>query len=272
MTTTPTTAVVNITPAQAAEWLTKNNTHNRTMREGKVAAYARDMAAGAWVFNGDSIRFAPDGTLLDGQHRLAAIMRAEVTIPSVVIWGIEPAAQDTMDIGAHRMLRDQLILHNEVNSNDLAAIARRALMVDRGVINGVGGQSPTHAEMIAYIEANPSIRRAAEVSLRTKGRLPASPSAIGTAYFMCGRRNVENAETFFVTEVIDGIGLHSNDPAYALRQRIQREVSVSGRQMPPDDVYRYSILAWNAFRSGKSLTKLQAPRGGWSSGSIPEPK
>ncbi len=272
MTTTPTTTVVNITPTQAAEWLSKHNSHNRTMREGKVAAYARDMAAGAWVFNGDSIRFAPDGTLLDGQHRLAAIMRAEVTIPSVVVWGIDPEAQDTMDIGAHRALRDQLMLHGELNSRELGAIARRALMAERGTLSGGGGANPTHAEMIAYIAENPAIRRASEVALHAKGRLPCAPSAIGAAYFMCAKRNEDNAETFYVVQAIDGLGLHSNDPAYALRQRIQREVSISGRQMDPDDVYRYSIVAWNAYRSGRSLLKLQAPKGGWASGSIPEPK
>lgn len=272
MSTTPTTAVVNVTPAQAAEWLAKNNTHNRTIREGKVAMYARDMANGDWKFNGDTIRFSSDGTLMDGQHRLAAIVRADVTIACIVVWGLDSAAQDTMDIGAHRMLRDQLLLRGEANAHEMASIARRVITVERGAIStgNAGKYAPTHAEMIRYIESHPDIRRAAEVAVRVKGRrLPASPSSIGTAYLMCSRLDESDAEMFYVVQVIDGIGLFEGDPAYALRSRFMSEYA-GGRQMDPEDVYRYSIVAWNGYQDGKKLTKLQAPRGGWTS--LPQPK
>lgn len=272
MSSTPTTAVVNVTPAQAAEWLAKNNTHNRALRENKVASYARDMASGAWAFNGDTIRFSSDGTLLDGQHRLGAIVRADVTVPCIVVWGLAAETQDTMDIGAHRALRDQLLLRGENNSRDLAAVARRAMLAERGTLGGGAAAVPTHAEMLTYIEANPGIRRAAEVAVHSKGRLPCAPSAIGTAFFMCAQLNESEAEYFYVTRVIDGIGLHEGDPAHTLRQRIQKEQMVSGRQMAPDDVYRYSILAWNHWRSGSQVTKLQAPKGGWSTAPVPRPK
>lgn len=42
--------------------------------------------------------------------------------------------------------------------------------------------------------------------------------------------------------------------------------------MSPEDVYRYSVLAWNHYRSGTKITKLQAPRGGWAPGAIPRPR
>lgn len=272
MTTTPTTAVVNVTPAQAAEWLAKHNTHNRAIRESKVSAYARDMESGSWKFNGDTIRFATDGTLLDGQHRLSAIVRSEVSVQCIVVWGLEPDAQDTMDIGAHRALRDQLILRGEANSRELAAIARRGVLADRGSYTGGGNAVPTHAEMIAFIDANPLIRRAAEVAVRVANRLPAAPSAIGAAYFMCARVNESDAEFFYVSQVIDGLGLFETDPAYVLRQRLHKEVTLSGRQIDGDDAYRYSILAWNHYRAGNKIQKLQQPKGGWSNSSSPQPK
>lgn len=272
MTTTPTTGVVNVTPSQAAEWL-KHNSHNRALRENKVNGFARDMENGAWVFNGDAIRFAVDGTLLDGQHRLTAITRSEVTVPCLVVWGLPSEAQETMDIGSRRMVRDQLHLRGESNSSELAAIARRSVMAERGTVEG--GSStyvPTNAEVFAYIEANPGLRRAAEVAVQAKGKLPCAPSAIGSAYFMCARRNEANAETFYIDRVINGLGLRHDDPAYVLRQRIQRDWTTTGRQMANNDVYRYCILAWNHYRSGNSLSKLQAPKGGWAAAPMPQPK
>jgi len=270
----PTTDVVKVTPAQAAKWLAMSNTHNRAIRESKVALYARDMSSGAWKFNGDTVRFAADGTLLDGQHRLHAIVRSGVTVPFVVVRGLDIDAQDTMDIGAHRALRDQLLLRGEHNSGFIAAISRRALLLERGQVTSSGWSfAPSHAEMIAYIDANPDIRRASEIAVRAHGKLPAAPSAIGTAFLTCARVNESDAETFYVSQIIDGLGLFDTDPAYVLRQRLQREVMTTGRKMEPDDVYRYCILAWNHYRgrTGK-ITKLQAPKGGWGSAPAPQPK
>ncbi|MDO0930218.1 hypothetical protein QQY66_00225 [Streptomyces sp. DG2A-72] len=57
---------VDVSPALARHWLTEHNTHNRSLRPRVVAAYARDMHAGRWMDNGETIKFAADGTLLDG--------------------------------------------------------------------------------------------------------------------------------------------------------------------------------------------------------------
>jgi hypothetical protein len=269
MGTKPTTAVVQVTPDQAAEWLANNNNHNRTIRESKVAAYARDMKSGAWQFNGDSVRFADDGTLLDGQHRLSAIIRSGMAVSVIVVWGLEKASQNTMDIGAHRLLRDQLHLAGESNSNELAAIARRMVAIGQGVM-GKGGQNmPTHAEMIDYIDANPDVRRAAEVACSAKGKVPVAPSVIGTAYHWCARIEKSDAEVFYVTQVIECIGLYEGDPARALLLRYQNDAAVTGRQMDPDNALRYAIVAWNHFRKGAKVSKLQAPKGGWGNGNMP---
>jgi hypothetical protein len=268
----PTTSIMNVTPDQAASWLAENNVHNRTLRESRVAQYARDMEADHWQFNGDPIRFAIDGTLLDGQHRLSAIMRSGATVPMVVIWGLSNQAQETMDIGAARSMADALSLRGEQAAKYLAAIARKMVQFDRGVSSDGGGGAPTFAEMHVYIGANPEIRRAVEVAQRAQGaRLPAPPSSIGSAYFACARRDVPDAETFFITQLVECIGLREGDAARALLRRFQNE-NLAGRQMHPDDVFRYSIQAWNHFRAGNSITKLQAPPGGWGPKNMPVPR
>lgn len=71
---------VLVTPELAAEWL-NHNTRNREKRPKRIAAYARDMAAGRWRRSGEAIKFAPDGTLLDGQNRHPAPRRPQRVRP-----------------------------------------------------------------------------------------------------------------------------------------------------------------------------------------------
>lgn len=80
-----------ITPDTAAKYL-ENNNSNRSLSKGKVAQYARDMAAGNWVLNGETICFFENGELKDGQHRLLAITLCGVGQWMIVVRGISKNA------------------------------------------------------------------------------------------------------------------------------------------------------------------------------------
>jgi hypothetical protein len=64
---------IEVTPELAARWL-KNNFRNRSVREDVVSAYARDMANGRWVYTHQGIAFNDRDELIDGQHRLHAVI------------------------------------------------------------------------------------------------------------------------------------------------------------------------------------------------------
>src|SRR3990172_8052075 len=86
----PTGLLIDVTPNPPREWL-RTNTHNRKLRDRAVADYARDMTAGHWTLNGEAIKFATDGTVLDGQHRLRAVIDSDVTVQMLVVVGLDPA-------------------------------------------------------------------------------------------------------------------------------------------------------------------------------------
>ena len=94
-------------------------------------AYAADMGDGHWQFNGEAVKFAGDGSLLDGQHRLAAIIEADVVLPLLVVRGLASSAQETVDGGAKRKFSDVLKLRGEPNADHLAAVARRVTLWKR---------------------------------------------------------------------------------------------------------------------------------------------
>jgi hypothetical protein len=71
------TKVQMVTPVKAGEWL-QANTPNRPLSKPIVKAFAEAMRRGEWVVTHRGIAFDTNGVLVDGQHRLAAIVEADV--------------------------------------------------------------------------------------------------------------------------------------------------------------------------------------------------
>ena len=80
---------VKVTPTMAAEWLARCNTKNRRVNKIHVQKLANEMKSGRWTVNGETIAFDEDMVLIDGQHRLNAIVQSGVTIETIVVYGIE---------------------------------------------------------------------------------------------------------------------------------------------------------------------------------------
>lgn len=78
-----------ITPAEAKAYL-DNNAKHRPIKEKKVAEYMAEMQDGKWRLNGKTICFDTTGRLLNGQHRLSAVMRSGVPLTTVVVRGLDP--------------------------------------------------------------------------------------------------------------------------------------------------------------------------------------
>lgn len=117
----------HISPETAAEYL-KHNVKNRKPRPRQVEILKRDMVADAWRLTHQGIAFGESGALghsplLDGQHRLLAIVASGRTIPCLVFRGLPDNAQETTDMGQARSLAENLQLYDgEKNVNVLVAL------------------------------------------------------------------------------------------------------------------------------------------------------
>lgn len=98
------TKVVTITPEMAREWLTRNMQGNRPVLKTTVHNYARQMKAGTWNLTHQGIAFDEDGVLVDGQHRLHAIIEANVPVKMNVTYNVhrEQGEVFTIDMGRKR--------------------------------------------------------------------------------------------------------------------------------------------------------------------------
>jgi hypothetical protein len=97
--------VVTITPEMAASFL-ERNTRNRPVRKPVVTFLKNSILRGEWITTHQGIAFDEHGLLIDGQHRLLAIVAANTPIDAMVTWNISRAAFSVIDTVTPRKLPD----------------------------------------------------------------------------------------------------------------------------------------------------------------------
>jgi hypothetical protein len=97
--------VMHVTP-EIAERMLQRNTSNRKLREGKVQRHVQAINNNTWHLTHQGIAFDTDGNLVDGQHRLHAIMRTGKTVQILVTYGLPPETFFAIDQGDRRTTAD----------------------------------------------------------------------------------------------------------------------------------------------------------------------
>jgi len=125
-------SIQRIGPVEAREYLLEN-VKNRKLNDQHCKRLRDVIVAGDWWLNGETIIFGADGTLLDGQHRLTAIVQAGVFVDVLVVRGIDEDAFRTLDGGRTRTSGDVLSIDGEKNYNQVAsAVQALVSFVDTG--------------------------------------------------------------------------------------------------------------------------------------------
>lgn len=127
----PYSVVMEVSPELAFRWL-EGNTHNRPLSQALVDCFARDMKAGRWRLTNQGITFDTAGLLIDGQHRLCAVIEANVTISMRIYFNEPPENRWVFDSGQARSNRDILNLAGEMG--EVTSLGMATL---RGMLAGV---------------------------------------------------------------------------------------------------------------------------------------
>lgn len=263
--------VRDVTPTLAARWL-KANTHNRNIRQRLVDAFARDMENGNWVENGESIKFDDAGNLLDGQHRLLAVVKSGATVRMMVVTGLEQVVQETVDTGASRNFSDLLSLRGETDASTLAAITRRVNLWDSGAYDTRQSIRPTNSELLSTLDKNSELlTEAVHVARRVRNKMSIPASIIGLAYTIFTDIDEEDAADFF-EKLSLGDDLNVHHPVLVLRKTINDYNRPKSRQrMREEYVLAIIIKTWNAYRDGRLVTTVRWRSGGAHPETFPVP-
>lgn len=256
-----------VTPERARQWLQQNR-RNRRVRETKVATYARDMANGNWTTDVSAICFAEDGTLINGQHRLLAVVESGATIRFVVMRGTPMDAMKTMDSGVRRTTGDALSLRGERYALVLASVARLAMQHQTGTIQAsYRKQDFSSTEIIDFIGEHPDLRDWARIAVHLRSRLQIRPSICGAAGWTIAQVAPQNQVETFFDSLYERTELKKGSPVLALDYRL-RQLQLQRARVDRRAELGLYIMAWNAWRQNKKVDSFTLPR---SSEPLPEP-
>lgn len=267
--------VVMITPEIASAMLTKNN-HNRNPRPAVVTSYAADMLADDWRWTGDPIRFAGDwrgdGTLIDGQHRLKAVVESGCTLPFLVLSGLEVSAQENIDGGVPRKFHDVLALRGEENATNLAAIIRLVASWESGARRTIGNAGKyTNAQYLRTLEAHPELRDFASESTRNiSNHVQLTGSLVGFCWWLFASVDPDDAAGFFERLGTD-VGHSKGEPVYELRRTLAANAENNRGERSRTWMIAVTIKAWNAYRRGETVGVYRWRPGGARPEAFPEP-
>ena len=159
--------VETITPNVAAEYLTHNKTEgvqrNRRPTKNAIYRYAEDMKNGRWQLTPQGIAFFENGNLADGQHRLRAIIAANVPVQMNVTYDV-PNDSTLFDRGVARSLSDSL----HMSGKDGEAYGKNGVAVTNFLFTFDGHKNTSEGTKKAFIEDNAD-RLAIAISLCAKG-------------------------------------------------------------------------------------------------------
>ena len=80
---------MDVTPQMAQYILLQHNNDNRKVCKSQVNKIAKSIRNDGWLRDGQPLTFNVEGNITEGQHRLHAILEEKVTVPMIIVLGVE---------------------------------------------------------------------------------------------------------------------------------------------------------------------------------------
>ena len=245
----------DITPRKAMLYLATMK-RKRIPRSPKMAGMVRDLKSGRWKYDGATIVFDEDGNLIDGQHRLQAVIDAGIAATMLVVRGVSKEAWRTIDSGTARSLGDVLRMEGYLSSSCLSATLRRTWS---WIVNGPPfgprvnlGLGASVLEAMYVLAACPTMPTSITAARSAGDVVP--PSHAAFLHFMAAEDPVASIDEFYVN-LVKGEGLDHGDPALVLRERMLRNRADRATKLTSVMMFGFLIKAWNAFRDGVPIVR-----------------
>lgn len=257
------TEVLKITPALAKSMLLKNK-KNRPLDDRLVTSYATIMNNGEWRLSHQGICISQTGQILDGQHRLSAIVKCGKTIPFMVVSGLPDETMTVIDIGKKRTVGDAFHLLEVPNYNFIAASLTRYFKYENSVsddkaANKRGERYSIHQKYQMYLDNRDVIdtllRHAVKCRKKVKFMQISSIVALGMHLVLDGNYSLHKVMTFFgEVHLLDQF---TPTPASKALSNIFLKYISGSEKMKPKYMDAVIIKAWNAWITSSNVKILK---------------
>ncbi len=255
--TTVSSFLALVTPENAADAL-RTSKGNRSLRPTAIAQMASQMQKGEWALTGEPIIFSLDGSLIDGHHRLTAVVLSGVSILSIVVEGIPQGAFAYIDIGIIRTPGDIFGLAGIVDANNSAA-AVRSMLEYRAAVGSIsisalqGAKNPSKAHLMElWMKDQEQWQEAASLAGRIYKALHASRAMMTGMVFLFLSVDSKMARAF-CEDVISGAELVEGNPALTFRNNLMRASNTKMAESNRRSLMVKFCQCWNAYRKGQKL-------------------
>lgn len=255
--------VETITPVLAEEYL-RHNTFNRQLRANIVSYYATQMRNGQWMLNGEAIIFNEQGTLVDGQHRLAAVVESNVNVDMLVVRNADKDSFATIDSGVSRKISDSFYVKGIPNATKISAIIGRYVKLTNGQTAGNTSakkmsNAPSRQDLLkAYAENEDfwqEVWRFTNLCYRPMRLIMAAELGGYVSYLIKAKGHPrETVYEFFEDLLVVDSPKHPQTAA--LRKRLIGDIRAVVHM---NAMYRQQLITkvWNAYVEGKPLTYMR---------------
>lgn len=251
---------VQVTPEIAVQLLQNNYGHNRPLKASVVKRYANMMRTDEWNARAaDPIKVSVDGMLLNGQHRMNAVIISGETIPMTIETGLEVGDYKSIDQGSTRTGAD--IIGEEKNRYAKAAGIKAIINFNKGKEGQkIFHDLVTNKEVGDWLE-DEGLDSLDHVNFNVwKKSLNVPPSVY---YLFSSQAQSIDPQAFdaFTTMLCEGVGLTSSHPILKMRNYLLSPLRPKRRnETEMTKMYQLLVKTWNTWRQGKTIKgQLRVP-------------
>ncbi len=251
-----TTELINITPAIAKSYLGQNQS-NRPLSKRHIQRLSEVMMRKEWITNNDSICFDGSGVLINGQHRLYAIIKSGISVDILVSRGFDPDSFRTMDsLVMARGGRDALAL---MGVKDCSIISGALTLIHQyknyNTMSSYCLITPTI--ILKEYDLHPDISLYAETIPRGQYKGLLSP-VVGLYFYYVISKADYNKGNIFMNGLVYGYNLEKHNPMLRLRDKLIKNHSTYPKYSRLDQI-SLLIYTWNKFMKGEKIINFKQP-------------
>lgn len=256
------TETYRIINPEFAHKLLKYNPKNRRLNQAHVKMLASQMEAGLFMPELGFISFDKKGKMIDGQHRLNAIIESQASFKMKILTGLDSQVRNIIDTGMKRSLADTLRMDGIENATVVSgAIAKIIIFEQYGRFDAKADRKFHNADYKKAIKNHPEIIICSQ-KLRPSP-IFRRPSQILALYVLCYKVAPRKADDFFL-RLMTGENLEKNSPLLEIRRIVLNKIGTRNNVAMTDLIFAL-ISVWNASRKGKfyDVGRInESPRGG----------
>jgi hypothetical protein len=247
-----------ITPSIAKKYL-EQNINNRRYSQPVLLRYTADMINNKWKQDtGECIKISKTGRILDGQHRLKAVILSNCSIYFYVATNIDDSVFDVLDTGKARNSSDCFYVAGIKASNTIPSMISYYNLLKDNKRSGVQiNQKATNSNLLDQYYQDElfwdNIARSSNSWYVAFAKI-LKPSMIGGFYAHFYKLNSNKAEAF-MNQLCTGSEI-SNSIINLLRNKLMQD-KMSPRKMPTTLKMALIIKAWNHYINNNNVKILK---------------